>query len=557
MRKLAPLALAVSLACGRTHGPAPATTTRAETAFATTPMLSRFDVVFDAPEGAAIEARITTPSGRVETTSGFASHGRRHVRFTPREPGVHRWEIHAGGREVSRGAVRAVANARSHGFVRVDPSHPHGLVHDDGTTAFVLGENRINVYDPSWNWGDLDADRYVERMASYGMTAIRVFVFSDCESETTPGGYQIGCLEPQVGRFDEKTADAIDVLFDAAERHGVDVVLVAFAIGFTPGAETWRSWADNPYSRLVASPQRFFSDPAMRPHAIERLRYIADRWGSSTRLLAIDLLNEPEWDGPIPERTWIPWAEAMSDAWRRIDPYHHLVTVGSVGLHWNMDGDERPWYASGADDVIQWHLYGKDFYEPHALAAEMTRKVKETWGFGKPVVCGEFAYGGEEKPGYEHTHDGIWSLLMSGAGALAHTAPPFEIDSDEPMTPERAVHFRTLSRFLASFDGAAALSPRGDVLATGGVRAWSLATDDLSARAIWLLAPREKNAQLLADVDVTLDAPRGSWDAHVIDDVSGATLAHVPLSSDGAAPVTMRVPEFARHVAIKVTRARP
>src|SRR5262249_19799730 len=157
--------------------------------------------------------------------------------------------------------------------------------------------------------------------------------------ESTPDGYQIGCLEPSPGRFDERTAEAFDTLFDAAETADVDVILVAYALGFTPGSETWRSWNDNPYSTARggpdSSPRDFFSTPARRQQVARKLRYIANRWASSPRLLAIDLLNEPEWDGPIGERTWIAWAEETSRAWREVDPYAHLVTVGSVGLHWN------------------------------------------------------------------------------------------------------------------------------------------------------------------------------------------------------------------------------
>jgi len=39
----------------------------------------------------------------------------------------------------------------------------------------------------------------------------------------------------------------------------------------------------------------------VREVAFERIRYVVDRWGHSQNLLAIDLLNEPEWDGEIGE----------------------------------------------------------------------------------------------------------------------------------------------------------------------------------------------------------------------------------------------------------------
>lgn len=497
-----------------------------------------------------VELLVTTPSGRNLALHTFATHGLHEVRFTPREPGPHRWIAIADGRTIAEGTWLGVASSAP-GFVRIDPLRPHRLVRDDGTNVYILGENRINVYDPTWNYEAAHVDAYLARMHAYGMTTIRVFLLSDCESETARGGYQIGCLEPAVGQFDERTADAIDGLFDAAARHGIDVVLVAYAIGFTPGTETWRSWSDNPYSKLAASPEAFFADRRFRVHAAERLRYIADRWASSPRLLAIDLLNEPEWDGRVAERTWIPWAEEMSRTWSTVDPYGHLVTAGSVGLQWNVDGDERPWYASQADDVVQWHLYGKEFYDPPSLALEMARKVNETWGFGKPILCGEFAYGGEAKPAYDHTHDGIWSLLFNGAGALAHTAPPFELDSDEPMTPARGAHFRVLSRLLATFGPRTPYAPFWDAeIDRPDARVWSLMNEARTHRLLWLLTRRPATG-----TTVTLPSPAGiAWDVQWVNDVDGTERGTETATAGADRRLVLRPPAFEKHLAAVLRR---
>lgn len=541
---------------------------RSEPAAPRVPVLSRYQIAFDVPERSVhpddvvVAARFTSPSRRVSNVGGFASRDRFVVRFTPREVGEHTYVVFADGgkgpREVARGSFVATPSS-ARGFARVDPEAPHRIMDDRRETVFVLGENRINVYDPEWNYENVGTAEYLRRMKAYGMSTIRVFVFADCEKESAAGPQQIGCLEPEIGRFDEVTADAFDELFDAASASDIDVILVAYAVGFTPPPETWRSWADNPYSTHrggpIADPVEFFSDARFRENAIRKLRYIADRWGYSPRLLAIDLLNEPEWDGPIPERVWIPWAEEMAAAWRGFDPYGHLVTAGPVGLHWNVGaGDERPWYASPENDIVQWHLYGRSFYDPYALALEMTRKVDETWGFGKPVVCGEFAYGGEDKTTYDHTHNGIWSLSMSGAGALAHSAPPFEIDSDEPMTPARGAHFRVLSDFLRSFDRTKALVPAHDVRASGGARAWSLAQDD-GSRALWVLGPRQGYGDVVRGVSLTVPSPpRGRWGVVWIDDGTGRELSSAALEAPGEGEITLSVPSFRRHVAARLAR---
>ncbi|HVM68865.1 MAG TPA: hypothetical protein VM204_03405, partial [Gaiellaceae bacterium] len=382
------------------------------------------------------------------------------------------------------------------------------------------------------------------------------------EEAETADHPRLGCLEPSAGRFDERTADAVDSLFDAAEAANVDVVLTAFGAGFDPRGRSTRGWEDNPYNRArggpAASPRAFFDSPAARAAAARRLRYIADRWASSPRLLAVDLLYEPERDGAIPERTWIPWAEAMSRAWRAVDPYGHLVTLGSVGLHWNVRGDERPWYASAASDLVQWQLYGKEVHDPHALADAMAHKVAESWTFDKPLFCGEFAYGREDPRTYDHTHVGIWALAMSGAGALARSAPPSAPDTDEPMTPERARHFRVLSDFLRSLDPRRAYSPRADVrvLAPAGARALSLTTAARDDRAVWILAPPEGYGERVTGATLAFASPRGGrWRVRWLDDTTGERLAaeddHVTATDDDL--VVLRAPPFTRHAAARIT----
>jgi hypothetical protein len=326
---------------------------------------------------------------------------------------------------------------------------------------------------------------------------------------------------------------------------------VAFALGFSED-DSWKSWQDNPYSTLRGGPAEtrfdFFESQAARERAVERIRYLAARYSAFPNLLAIDLLNEPEWDGGIPEVSWGPWAQAMARVWDDADPYEHLVTVGSVGLHWNIEGDERDWWSSEACDIVQWHLYGKEVYDVHALAMEMTRKVKETWSFDKPILVGEFAYGGEAKPDYDHTHVGLWSAAFSGAGVLAHSAPPFNEDSDELMTPERARHYRVLRETLTSLGTHAPTQIEG----SQGATAWALRGKD--AAALWLLAPKEGYGKPVMNMHATLSGlADGVWRVVWIDDVSGETLAK---SEERSANGTLQLtaPAFERHVVARLER---
>ncbi len=369
------------------------------------------------------------------------------VRFAPREIGTYSFSAStadAGGaaKTVLTGSFLSVESA-DHGFVRVDSDDAHRFAFDDGKPFFVLGENRINIYDPTWNYENLDPRAYVKLMAKRGISTLRVFVFTDAVSETENDGLQLGCIEPKLGLFDNAQSDTFDSIFQEAEADGVYVVLTVFALGFSGPSDSWMGWDDNPYNKKHqggpdAYTYDFFDQEASRKQAEKKVEYALARWGYSTHLLAVDLLNEPEWDGGIGEDEWIPWAQELADDARTVDPYKHLITVGSVGLQWNIEGDETRWYADARESAIEWHLYGDTVYEVHALAATMTAKTQETWSYGKPIFCGEFAYGGEDKTTYDHTHVGIWSATFSGAGVIAHSAPAYTVDSDEPMTDARA-----------------------------------------------------------------------------------------------------------------------
>ncbi|CAM3593917.1 cellulase family glycosylhydrolase [Corallococcus sp. ZKHCc1 1396] len=518
---------------------------------------ARFESDFDvpgltrAPDDVAVHARFVAPSGREVVVGGFPVEGGGfRVRFTPQEVGEYGYRIHAdggqGAREVASGRFVSRPSTRR-GFVRRSTVSAHHLAWEDGTPFLPLGENRFNVYDPTWNHGQQSAPDYIAGMAARGMNTLRIFIFTDCEREEPAPGPQPGCLEPRPGVFDAQVAARYDAIFAAAEQHGLQVVLTLFAVGFTPG-ETWKSWEDNPYSTARGGPAAMPDDFFDRPELAERrLRYVLARYGASPSLLAVDLLNEPEWDGNVGEATWRPWAERLATTWHAEDPYGHLVTVGSVGLHWNVDGDERPWYASPRNDLLQWHLYGEDFYQVHALAAELTRKVAETWGYDKPILCGEFGYGGEDRATFDHTHVGIWVTTFSGAGGLAHSAPPFTEDSDVPMTPERGRHFRVLADFLARLPPGPPLLPLAAPGASpGGTRAWALGRPGL--QALWVMGAKEGYGQPVSDARVLVRLEPGRYRVTWWDDVTGAVLGREERTMSGP-ETSLGVPAFTRHAA--------
>jgi len=259
----------------------------------------------------------------------------------------------------------------------------------------------------------------MRHMADHGMTVVRVFIVSDIENEER-GGTNPGVLDPIIARFDPHAAAQFDEIFRAAEQHGMRVVLVAFALGFSPD-DAWKSWEDNPYSRARGGPvnsrYEFFESPVARARAAGRIRYLAARYA------------------------------------------------------------------------------------------------------------------------------------FSGAGVLAHSAPPFNIDSDELMTPERAHHFRVLNSLLTSLP---ALTPTRPT-ATRGISAWALLARN--SGAIWLLGPRKTYGQTVSRAQVTLsDLSPGIWRAQWMDDVDGTPIAttRAQVGEDGRA--RFPVPAFSQHIAARLER---
>jgi hypothetical protein len=511
-----------------------------------------------APKGAPVVAEWVAPSGRRIRTAGFQAPDGEHVRFSPSEVGVYHYELsleHDGAREILvRGAFESVTS-EDRGPVHADHRLPFRLSFAEGSPFFVLGENRINIYDPTWNYDHKNIGDYVAYMAEHGMTTLRVFIPSDCVSETARDGVQVGCLEPRLGQFDESAARVYDEILQAAEKHDIYVVLTANAIGFTPG-DVWKGWEGNAFSRArggpASSPSEMFTRADLYQAAERKLDYILARYGHSSHLLAIDLLNEPEWDGPVAETVWIPWAEKLAQHVRDVDPYGHLVTVGSVGPWSNIEGDERPLYADERIDFVQWHLYGKETYDPHRHAVEMARRVEATFSYGKPVFCGEFAYGGEDPALFDHTHTGLWAAAFAGGGALAHSAPPFNVDSDELMTPDRAKHFEVLSRFLRDLDLSRDLVPERLSGAPSSLRIWSLGRNDY--KALWLLGPHAAYGGEVASARVSLtDMVDGRYAVRWYDDTTGDVIREDSLETREGG-LSLPVPAFRRHVAAVVAR---
>jgi hypothetical protein len=182
----------------------------------------------------------------------------------------------------------------------------------------------------------------------------------------------------------------------------------------------------------------------------------------------------------------------------------------------------------------------------------MAENAGATAQHGRPILVGEFGWGGEPAPLHDHTHVGLWSAVFSGAGVLAHAAPRFNADSDAPLSPARAAHFRTLARFLELLGERPVGLPSLALASTERQPSvWVTSTEH--RRAIWVLAPRAGYGTPVERLAVALtDLPPGRHAVAWYDDVTGSLVGRDVLATAGGT-ARLRVPAFTRHIAGVVT----
>ena len=513
--------------------------------------------VYILPDDLRVEAKFTGPDGKNITVGGFYYHGNYKVRFTPTVSGRYFYKVTVqSGRYTiqspSAGFGCVPPTKTRYGFLRSSSLDPHQLVLDSGQHFYILGENRFNIYDPDWNYGDKSVEDYISYMAENGMNTLRMFIrCARNPNDATRAGY----LEQRLGYYEEDVADQLDAIIESCEKKDVYLILVAFALGFTPH-DDFKNWSNNPYNKQNEGPcqtkEDFFSEAKAITYQEKKLKYIINRYGYSPNLLSIDLFNEPEWDGGIPEAWWIPWAVGRGKYLKKIDPYGHLVTLGSVGPQWNIKGyNEEDWYKDSSNDTIQWHLYGSQSVDE--VAYKMRNFIRGRWYYNKPIYCGEFAWGEEPKPAYDHTHNGIWAAIMSGGGALAHSAPEYNPQTDELMTPVRAAHFKALAEFLQDvpWDKNLQYKAAGIVSNSPAVKIWALGGNDYIMG--WLLdGDKKKYGQKLTGLSLTVaDLAEGDYAVEWWDTRRGVLVSSETVNCRNNI-LKANIPPFEKDIACKI-----
>ncbi|HSB88455.1 MAG TPA: DUF5060 domain-containing protein [Anaerolineales bacterium] len=367
------------------------------------------------------------------------------VRFTPTETGTWTAVARIPARGIESDPVEFdVVPSDDPGFVRVHPDHPRYLAFDNGDFFFPIG---LNI---AWWTGSGDAltdyRRWMGPFAANGGNTIRVWM--------ADWSFALEGNDTRLGDYDYRLRRAwlLDQIFDMADSLDIYIDLVLFNCA---DYNDWQTdgWSHNPYNAArggpLEAPGQFVTDAEARALTQRKLNYIVNRWGYSPRLLAWEWWNEVNL-APFSDEALIAWLQEMTAYLRARDVNRHLTT-NSYAIR-----DLSPIWSLPELDVIQKHEYSDQTgATDRDLAGRAAGDFRRLAGSAppKPILLGEFGYGGEDRGGFIestgiHLHNGLWSTTFVGyAGSGMYWFWDIYIESHGLW-----YHYRGLDRFLEDVD---------------------------------------------------------------------------------------------------------
>lgn len=406
------------------------------------------------PDEIALDATVTTASGKTYTQPGFFMVRHRHehenegvkdimapygeggwkVRLAATEPGPMRVTLTArdsSGKTVFEGLapVQVAATKQSKGFVRVSQVDPHYLAHDTREGFVPIGHNL--PLDNSSN--GMSVQEILEKMAANGENWNRWWLSKD--------GLGLE-WEAQLGWYRQAQAAKLDWLLEEAERLGFYYMLCMDTHQDFRG----EGWKANPFNVAQGGPCKtagdWFTDESAKAFYRKRLRYTVARWGYSPHVLCWEFGNEFEGWADATQESMIAWHREMAPVLAELDPYNHLISTS----WWAKTGPEECWQIPEID-IVQTHSYANNNLN---VALETRDYCLTQWnGFQKPHLFVEFGirshdFSAEDDPTGRAIHNTIWAAIPSGC-----CGAPMPWWHENYIEPKNLYfHFRAISNFV-------------------------------------------------------------------------------------------------------------
>lgn len=346
---------------------------------------------------AALIGEFTSPSGKMCTIEGFHDGGDTwRLRFAPDEEGDWRYRLRGEGVELfSQGRLCCVA-PKSRGFIGIHPDNPCAFAYADGTAFFPMGDTCYGLHDDSPITPELRRE-YLKTRRDQRFNFVRMSIGHSHERAQIDPTYWAWAgtpKKPDLDRFNPVFFRSLDRLLWQMQDCGMNAELLLFN-----------------YYRLP------FTDTTLWTPAQDRLwlRYVIARYAAFRNIFLWTLSNEYETHPDGRYRLDLPgdvqWAKATAGMVKRLDPYHHPVTVHPV-VSSSTKGTsprspyESPWRIggffgeAGQIDVLsqQTGHHGEGAIWDEALqcwkgdVTDLVSSVRADRRYGKPVLNSENGY---------------------------------------------------------------------------------------------------------------------------------------------------------------------
>lgn len=491
-----------------------------------------------------------------------------HARIIPKTDGPHTLQAvlyRADGAAKTVPPVTIIVKRRLYGRNAHVTDSGGAFVFPDGRAAIPVAFNDSYTWpglEPLWRTGDIaSAEEYVAKLRVNGVNVIRMFL-----EAVVPESNRL--LEYPLGHYNKGVVEFWDRFLPICERHGLTVLI-------SPWDTFWinQPWTASPYNRAnggpCTDPHDFIVNAEARIWQKARIRYMIDRWGASSAIFAIDLLNEHDiwWDATPPERkAWIDDMAAYTRAyelkrWGRV----HMLTVSSAAAEPKgiIGGNV---YRSPLFEFATTHLYyrgtvndPKNSIDPAASINHGIRYAQEQSGDGRPFTDSETGPIDRWIPQQPFDdlvfHHMSWAHFASG-GSGAGMRWPYRLPHN--LTPVMLRHLRSIAQVANRLDWKRLVPRNADArLSTNYHGLLLMGSGDARQAIVWALHDTRLHSSIdVIGASVTLRgmAP-GKYEITLWDTVGGFPVKTSTAKSE-AGKVTFALPKFTMDMAVTIRPAR-